>query len=809
MSILLQDLRYAFRFLKQRAGITGIAILVMALGISLTTTMYAIIQGVVLSGPDYPELDRVVYLRTTIPKSQFNQSVRVHDYLDWNEQQNVFSGMAAYTGLGANLSGLDARAETLRGVRMTASTFDLLDTQPMIGRAFTSAEDHVENPDMVILGHHIWEDRFGSDPQVLGTSVRINARPMTIVGVMPPGFRFPESHDVWMPLGVDPGLIERREGPGLSVIGRLRDGVDLDEAHARLTGIATRLEQEYPEANEAIVPVTELWRDAQFVDAETKGLLYTMFVAVLGVLLIACANVANLLFAITAGRSKELAVRASMGAARVRVLRQLLTETLVLAAGGAALGIVLSKYSLDLFTRVVTPLGIPPWMAFELSPAVILFVIGITLFAALASGLIPALGATRTDLNVVLQDQSRGTSSRSVSRWSQVLLIVEVALSCALLVGAGLTVRSTLEVGKADYGINREGILTARVSLPTETYPDTTARQAVTEQLRGQLERVSGVEELALASNLPVLGTSLRFYGVRDRDYADDGEYSFSGYTSVTPSFFDVIDVDVMEGRGFNTSDALDTERVVIVDQRFVELNWPGESALGRQVRLGRSDSENPWLTVVGVVSTFEMTGPLNFGGSPPEGMFVPLAQEPTNGVAILAKTAGDPFGLTAAVRDIVTRLDPDIPLTLVDTLDERVNEASMELYIIGGMFMIFGIVALFLACIGLYAVMAFSVSRRSSEVGIRMALGATAGRILRLIIGQGVKPIAIGVAIGLLLAVFLGRALATFLYNVKPADPLTFVGIPVLLIAVSLLALLVPANRAARIAPATALREE
>ncbi len=809
MNALLQDLRYAARFLKNHAGVTAVAVLVMGLGISLTATMFAIISGVVLASPDYPEFDRIVFLRTTISKSQFNQSVRLHDYLDWKEQQTVFSDMSASFNTSVTLSGLDARAERFQGVRMTASTFDLLGAQPLIGRAFTPAEDLTENPDVVILGHHVWEDRFGSDPDVLGTTVRLNARPMTVVGVMPPGFHYPEDHDMWMPLGVDPGLIERREGPGLSVLGRLASGVEMEEAHAQLVSVAARLEAQYPEANEDIVPVTETWREAQFVDDETKGLLYTMFVAVLGVLLIACANVANLLFALTIGRGKELAIRASMGAVRSRVLRQLLTETLVLAIGGAVVGVILSKYSLDLFTRVVQDMGPPPWMAFELSPIVFLFVIGVTFLAALASGLLPALHATKADVQGILQDQVRGTSSRSVGRWSTVLLIAEVALSCALLVGAGLMVRSTLEVTGSDFGLNREGILTAGVALPSATYADSVSRGQVTDQLRAELAALNGVNELALSTGLPAIGTSFRFYGVGDREYADDSEYSFTGYTAVTPSFFDIIDVPIVSGRGFNSSDVLGSGLVAIVDQRFAELNWAGESPLGKQIRMGRSDSENPWITVVGVVRTFEMSGPLNFGAEPPEGMFVPVAQDVPANFTILAKSAGDPYAGVESIRDVISRLDRDIPMTRVSTLEDRMDEASLDFVVIGGMFTIFGSVALFLASIGLYAVMAFSVRRRNAEVGIRMALGADAPRILRMVLAQGVRPVGLGIAAGLLLAIPLGRALATFLYNVEPMDPLTFVGIPVLLAAVSVLALLIPANRAANVAPAVALRTE
>ena len=804
-----QDIFYALRFLGKRWGVSSVAIVVMALGISLAASMYAIIEGVVLTGPDYEELDEILYLQTTIPLSQFNQAVRIHDYLDWREQQTVFEEMGAYSGRSVNLSGDDNRAETFPAARLTASTFRLLGEQALLGRVFTDEEDLQENLDLVILGYHVWVNRYGRDPAILGQTIRVSARPTTVIGVMPEGFRFPERHDMWLPLGVDPGVIERGEGPGFAVLGRLADGSTEADARTQLTGIATRLEQQYPEANEDIVPVVEPWMDVAFVDDETRGILYTMFAAVIGVLLIACANVANLLFGITIARGKELAIRTAMGAARNRVFRQILAETLVLAAAGAALGVILSKFSLDLFERVVAPLAPPPWMVFELSSGVLLFTVAITFFAAIVAGFLPAIQATRGDVHGLLQDQSRGSSSRSVSRWSAGLVVVEVALSCALLIAAGLTTRSTIEVNESDFGIDRSGIFTARLSFPAEVYPDSTARLQITEQLRTELEQLPGVREVALSSNLPVMGTSLRFYGVSDREYANDGEYSFGGYTFVTPSFFDVLRVPLASGRFLNESDALGTQRVVMVDERFADRNWPGQDPLGKQVRLGRSDSENPWLTVVGVVRTFEMLQPLNFLANPPEGMFVPIAQQPVGGVSLMLRAAGPPLSVAAPVRDLVARLNPDIPVSNVNTLEQRIDDASMDIRILGGMFATFGVVALILASMGLYAVMAFAVGRRTSEVGIRMALGADAGRIIRLILRQGAAPVVLGLVAGLLLAIPLGRALTSFLYNVSLLDPLTLAGIPALLVIVSAAALLVPANRASRIAPVQALREE
>ena len=378
----MRDLRYALRFLGSRWGVSAVAVFVMSLGISLTATMYAIINGVVLLGPDYPELEEILYLQTTLPQSQFDQALRIHDYLDWREQQTVFEEMSAHYGVSVNLPGDGTRAESFDGVRVSASTFDLLDRRPFMGRGWTPEEDFQTGVDVVVIGYHIWVNRFDRDPDIIGRSVRLDARPTTVIGVMPEGFRFPELRDMWLPLNVDPGALERGTGQGLNVLGRMADGVTVDAARAQLATMAARLAQLYPETNRDILPVVESWVESQFVDKETRGLLYTMFVAVVGVLLIACAKVANLLFATTIGRAKELAIRTAMGASRARVLAQLLIESLVLAFGGAALGVVLSKFSLDLFSSVVAALAPPPWMVFELSPRVLGFVIGLSFLAA-------------------------------------------------------------------------------------------------------------------------------------------------------------------------------------------------------------------------------------------------------------------------------------------------------------------------------------------------------------------------------------------------------------------------------------------
>ncbi len=805
----MQDLRYAIRFLSRRWAFTGVAAVVLALGISLTATMFAIIDGIVIRGPDYREVDRIAYLQTTTPQSQFFQQVRIHDYLDWRERQSVFDDMAAYAYTGASISGDGSRAERFAAARVSHSLFDLLGVRTFMGRGFTEEEELTDEPDVVILGYRLWVNRYDRDPDILGRALRVNARPTTVVGVMPDGFRFPESQDMWLPLGVDPGRLERRQGPGFWVIGRMSDGVDLEAARSRMTAVAAQLEAEYPEANRDIAPVVRSWKDETFVDAETRGLLYTMFVAVVGVLLIACANVANLLFALTMARGKELAVRTAMGAERGRVIRQLLSESLVLSGLGAILGVVLTWGSLDVFVRAISGLNPPAWMTFEVNRTVLFFVVGIGVVAAFAAGLLPALSATRSDVAAVLRDQSRGSSSRSVNRWSAGLVGLEVALSCALLVGAGLTVRSTLKLRSAELGARTDGLLVATLPIPGETYADSTARITIVQRFDRELGTLPGVTGAAVASAAPGLGTSNSWYGIGDREYANDAEYSFAGTTTVSTDFFGVFDIPVLAGRSFTLNDATGSDPVVIVDQRFAEKNWPGQDPIGKQVRLGRSDSQNPWMTVVGMVPAVTMSRPSQFGGNPPESVFLPAGQRQMGSVLLLVRAGADPLSLVPLVRDLVAGIDPDIAIGTLDTHAQLLRNSRLDYLIIGWMFSIFAAVALLLASVGLYAVMAYSVSRRQTEVGVRMAMGADAGRIVGLILLQGSRPLAVGLVVGLLLALGLGRALSSQLFGVSAIDPLTYAGVPLLLVVVSLAALLGPATRASRIEPVVALRED
>ena len=805
----MSDIAYALRFLRKRLRFTGVAVVVMALGISLTTTMYAIIEGVVFGGPDWDGLDRITLLHTTHPETNFQASLRTHDYLDWREQERVFDEMAAYYWWAVTLSGDGSRAERYRGARVTSSTFDLVGVEPILGRVFTSEDDFRPDRNVVVIGYDVWRNRYDSDPNIVGRTLRLDARPVTVIGVMPENFRFPDSQEMWMPIEVDPASLGRREGPGLQVLGRMAPGVEIDEVRRQLGTVAERLERQYPQANRGIRPVVEFYTEERLVPPDIKGLLYVMFAAVIGVLLIACANVANLLFALTMARGKELAVRTAMGADRWRVLRQLLMESLVLAAGGAVIGVGLSWVSLKVFSRYVARTGPPAWLTFGISPTVLAFVVGITFVAALAAGLVPALFATRADVAGALRDQGRGGSSRSVSRWSSGLVALEVAVSCALLIGAGLMVRTSLSIGQNDYGVDVAGVLTASIWLPTESYPDSAAQFSAVERMRDEIEVLPGARTVAVGSNLPGLGTGTRAYEVRGREYIDAGDFAFTGRTLITPEYFEIFGVDMLAGRNFTTADTRGSEFVTIVDRRFAEKNWPGADPLGRQIRLGGMDSEQPWMTVVGVVNRVQMTDPDDFGGLPPEQIFLPAAQHPMQSYELMLRSAGDPLGLAAPLREAVAALDSDIPVGSVQTLEERHRDRNFQYTIMSWMFSIFGIVALVLASAGLYAVMSFSVSRRKVEVGVRMAMGADGGSILRLIVLQGSLPLMTGLLVGVPLAYGMGRSLASQLYGVSATDPVTFTGIPLLLVLVGLTALLMPAGRASRIDPVVALRDE
>ena len=804
MHSLLQDLRLGARTLRKTPGATAIAIAALTMGIGLSVLMFSIIQGAILRGLPFDEPRQLMYLNSAnLEAGQEDLNVRIHDFADWRARQRSFEDIAAfYTGT-VNVSGGD-RPERFDGAFITPAAFPLLRVQPRIGRLFTDDDARPGAATVILLSHDVWRDRFHSDPGVVGSTLRANGRETTVIGVMPEGFRFPIVQQVWMPLHADPLSTPRAEGRFVAAFGRLRDGVDAETATRDLNAIAAQLATEHPETNEGISAFVQPYI-REFIDAEPTAMLYTMLGAVLLVLLMGCANVANLLMSRTAVRLKEIGIRCALGAGRTRIVVQFLAEAFLLALAGAALGLVVAQIGIRLFNAAIAPTDPPFWIDIRIDGAALLFVLALTVVATLAAGTLPAFQAANANINDILKDEARGSSGLKIGRISRGLVVLDIALSCGLLVGAGLMTRSVLKLQSLDIGFPTDDVFVARVGLPEADYAAPADQVRFFEGLLPRLAAIPGVASAALVDGLPGLGSGSTTLAIDGFTYDDPTDMPSARLATITPGFFETVGLGVLEGRAFTAHDIAGGLRVAIVNRSFAQRHWPGGSAVGHRIRLG-DEGTAEWATIVGVAPDLYMSGVQN---EQPEGVYIPFAQSPGRFMSIMARTRGSPLALTAAFRDAVAAADPDLPLYWVDSLRHSIAADNWHYRVFGGLFMVFGLVALLLAAVGLYGVMAFSVGQRTREMGVRMALGARAADVISLIMRQGLVQLGFGLLFGLALAWALSNLLTTLLFDVSPRDPLTFLAIVLVLTATTALACFVPARRATAVHPSAALRCE
>ncbi len=806
MDAFLQSFRYAWRRLLRQPAATLLAVLALGLGIGQTTTMFGAVYGTALRDLPVPEGGRVVTAHYSNPSQGQNQlGVSMHDFADWRQQQRSLEGLAAFYNGTINLSD-EGYPDRFSGAFISANFLDLLRVRPLLGRGFAAGEDQPGAEPVVILGHDVWRSRYGEDPRILGRTVRVNGKPSTVVGVMEPGFQFPHKEDVWVPLIRDPAQVERGEGIDTAVFGRLADGVTLEQARADLATIARRLAEQYPETNQGLEAKVQPFTEG-YIPEEIRRLIVTMLGAVVFVLAIACANVACLLLARASGRTRELATRFALGAGRRQVIWDLLAESLLLSVGGAALGLAIAHWGGQYISRLVLEHPDPPyWCAPGLEAPTYAFVLATTLMAALFAGLVPALQASRTDPGTMLRDESRTASSFRLGRFLRAVVVGEIALACALLVGSGLMVRSIANLRTMDLGFETEGILTARIGLFETVYPEETDRRRFFDNLLERLAATPGVESAALTSSLPTSGRDGTAYAVEGKVYEQRNDYPATRLAAVSSNFFATFDIPILEGRGFSGQDREETQPVVVVNRSFADQEWPGKDPLGRRIRFGRGDQEEPWLTVVGVAADAGMS---DLGDDDQDGIYAPLAQHDRRFLSVAVATRGEPQAFAATLRQTVLDLDRDLPLYWLLTMDEVVAEARFFYDFFGALFATFGLAALLLAAVGIYGIMAFAVGRRTHEIGVRMALGAAPDTVLGMLLRQGTARLLVGLAIGLGLALGVSRLLAAFLFAVDPGDPTTFLGVAVFLTAVTLLACLFPALAARRVDPVEALRHQ
>lgn len=810
MDGLINDIKFGIRMLIKSPVMSAIAILAFALGIGLTTTVFSIVNGAMYKGLPFEAADQVVSVWRVNPERDIERGgVSLYDYVEYRDQNATLDALGLWSGGAVNLVGGDDRPERYQGALVTANMFEILRVAPVLGRGFLPEEELPGADPVMILGYEVWQEKFDGSRDVIGMTVRTNGESRTIVGVAPEGFEFPIEADMWAPLEVNPLEHDREDGPQYPGFGRLKAGVSLDRASADLATIGMRLEREYPESNQGFSPIVEPFTKFVIGD-ELHALLFTMLGAAIGVLLIGCANVANLLFARAAVREKEVAIRSAIGAKRRQIVRQLLVEVGVLSAIGGIVGVLIALGGVAWFDRAVATNPPPFWMTFDIDGRVLLFATAVSGLAAVAAGLFPALRATGSGLNTALNEEGRGGSTGlRMGRVTSAIVIGEVAVSCGLLIAAGLMIKSVAQLRTVDLPFAVEGIFTARLNLPQTDYADADARTEFYREFLQRLQDTPGVEAATLSDGLPARGNGLRTIELEGVDYPTERDLPRAREGIVTPGYFATFEAPVLEGRAFEFSDTRESLPVALVNQGFVREYFPDGVGLGRRFRIHQGDDVYDWMTVVGVVPDMKMEG-IGNNDERTAGYYIAVEQFAEilgNTVSVGVRTGGDPGSMAARVRETLTSMDPDLPIYDAMSMQSVIEQETWFYRVFGTLFMAFGFSALFLAVIGLYGVMSFSVSQRRREMGIRMALGARDGRLIRLAMQRGFRQLAIGIALGIGLAALATRPLQIVLYEVDARDPLIFGGVVLVLALAGLLAAYVPARRVSQIHPAEALQ--
>jgi putative ABC transport system permease protein len=810
MGQLSMDVRSGIRMLVKYPTLSLVAVLTLGLGIGLGTTVFCVVNGGLFKGLPFPDADRVVaVVGTNASQSQPRLPISVHDLAVWQARQTSFEKIGAYGFAPMNLSDEEGRPERLPGGQLTVAAFEALGVQPLHGRGFREGDDHPGAEPVMLLSYDLWRERYGSAPDIVGKPIRANGVHRMVIGVMPEKFAFPIRESVWTPLAIDPLAAPRGQGPNHQVIARLKRGVRIAEAKAQLTAIAAQLEQEFPATNRGVggdvMPYTKM-----VLGAEIYNLLYTMLGAGIGVLLIACVNVSNLLVARASLRQKEVAVRMALGAGRHRVVRQHLTEVVVLATIGGAIGILLSIAGMRWFTQGLSVNPPPFWITFGLDYRVMLFVAGLIVLASLFAGALPALHAARVSAGAALKDDSRSSTSARLGKFSSALVIAELAVSCGLLIAAGLMIKSVIQLKNVRMPFAIENVLTTRIDLPRTEYKEPSASIRFYEQLLPRLQEIAGVEAATLSDGLPAAGNGAIRVQIEGKSYPQDSDYPLAREGIVTAGYFETFQTKLINGREFRLNDGPGARPVAIVNESFARTHFPGMDPMGRQLRRVIAASPNePWLTIVGVVPDLLMEGIGNNNASP-VGYYIPIGQSDVgNAVRIAVRTRGEPGAVTTLVRSAVSSLDPDLAIFDVQTMRRVIDRQTWFYTIFGTFFMAFGICALLLAAAGLYGVMSFAVTQRTREMGVRSALGARGTQLILLVMRKSIIQLAGGLFLGLLLALVASGALQPVLYHVNPRDRAVFVGVMATLALASLVASFLPARRVTKIDPVLALASE
>jgi putative ABC transport system permease protein len=802
----MQDLRHGLRSLLKKPGFSLTAVIALALGIGANTAIFSVINGVLLRSLSYAEPERIVMVWETNAMGGGNRQnvVSPANFLDWQRQSTSFEQMAAVWDLSANLTGGTGDPEEIKGQFVSQQFFSALGVQPVVGRAFTADEDKPGNNLEIILSHQLWETRFGSDPQVIGKQATVNGRQRTIVGVMPPGFHFLDNQvKAWMPLALDPAINYREmSGRFLRAVARLKPGVSVKQAQAELAGIAKQLEQAYPAKNTGwgvnVIPMHE-----QIV-GEIRPILIVLLAAVAFVLLIACANVANLLLSRAAARQKELALRAALGAGRMRLIRQMLTESILLGLMGGIVGVLLAVWSIRLLIAF-GPDNIPRLNEITIDLRVLAFTFGVSLVTGVLFGLVPALQSSRPDLNDALKEGGRGSTSGRTGTLRSAFVIAEVSLALVLLVGAGLMIRSFARLQAVTTGFQAANVLTMRAQLPGKKYPEPHNIVDFFKQAQERIATIPGVQAVGAISYLPLTGglASRDGFKIPGQPPPAPGQEPGVEVRVVTPTYFQAMGIPLLKGRLLNERDVKET-RVLLINETLAKRYFPNTDPVGKQLEV-MWDGSGPD-EIVGVVGDIR-EGALN--KEPEPAIYWSHAREPYSGMAFVIRANGDAARLSTAVQKQIRSLDPEQPVADVRTMEQVISRSIARPRFNTLLLTIFAGVALILASVGLYGVMNYSATQRTHEVGIRMALGATRGDIMRLVVGNGMLLTVTGIVIGVLASWALTRVMTNLLFGVTATDLPTYLGVSAVLATVALIANYIPARRATRVNPVIALRYE
>ena len=807
---MLQDLRYAFRMLVKDKWFTLVAVLALALGIGLNATVFTFVNAVLIRGLPFHHPEQILHMNGRNSATSSGSGISRLDFEDLRARTQTFSGLAAYRGGNFIVTESGRPPERVQGVFVTANTFSLLGQEAMLGRTFSADEDQPQAAPAVLLGYGVWQSRYGGDPSIVGRVLKVSDVSCTVIGVMPEGVKFPNNADIWRPLVPEGDDLTKRDTRNMNLFGRLKPGVSRGAATTEITGLAKQLEQQYPDTNKNMT-IEVMTFNERFNGGPIRAVFLALLGAVGFVLLIACANVANLLLARSATRAREVAVRVALGASRLRIIRQLLVESVLLACLGGVLGLALARVSVRLFDAAVSDVGKPYWIQFTFDPLVFAYFAAICLTTGIVFGLAPALQVSKTNVNDVLKEGGRGSAgARRARRMVSAMVIAEITLTLVLLVGAGLMIRSFLKLYSFNLGIDTTNLLTLQIQLPTQKYPKPEERRIFYDSLMARLRAIPGMQTATIATAIPFGGSEGRTLEIDGRPAAKPEEAPRTSVVTISPSYFDVMGVAMRRGRALTDADGAPGAENVVVNERFVTRFFPGEDAIGRRIRLvagGRTPEPGPWVTIVGLTPTIRQGNPQET--EPDAVVYQPYRLQAPGFMNIITRSQVPAASLTMLVREAVQAVDADQPVFQVRTVDEFLARARWPYRVFGTLFTIFAVIALVLSAVGIYAVTAYSVTQRTPEIGVRMALGARPGQVSWLILRRGLVQLAIGLTLGVVLAWFASAALQSLVVQIPTRDPVTFGAIIVLLILVTVSACLIPARRATRLDPVSALRAE